>query len=188
METIAGYRLPIFRLKNLGKEVARDIKVEWLISEDLLGEKVAASERLKKYNTSVHNNAVSMEKTKNKTKEGWTNFISFHEVESYEYLSPQIDNNSYMDLNMPSGVYGVLEIIFVAEMPNGQPMLNSVSKLFNVKISYNEMGKKIKHEYMVNATAHNFKPWSNGIVKIPIDGKMREPPEVMAEVKFDVIQ
>lgn len=180
-------RLPIFRLKNLGKEVLRDVKIDWEISHDLFPKSSFTAERFKNFYTSIENNLVSIGHIKEGIHEESVYPISFQETSLFEYISPQIDNDTYKEVDIPIALYHVLETLFVTEIPQQCSIGQTVSAKLQVKISYVENGKKLEISYIVTALARSTKPWCiGGSMLIPIDGKMREPPEVMADIKFTV--
>lgn len=186
-EKSVGYRLPVFRLKNLGKYVLRDINIEWHIPENILDSIVQRSERLRKYKTSIYRNSISMSLLSKTGMQTVSYRISFRETNSYPYLSPQIDNENFFEVKMPSRVFAILETAFLADVKDDWIVTKQIiSKNFDVKIRYNENNQIITNQYKVLISAFSIKPWGNQKITIPIDDKMREPPEVMMGMKFRI--
>jgi hypothetical protein len=114
--------LPVFRLKNIDKEVAKDLKITWNATNISLLVAVEHSNNLKPYNAILKNDQFAIFskppddqllsralhiKTRGTTvsQSGIRGYVCGYSVtdeSTLPYLAPQIDNTSYTDVVMPS--------------------------------------------------------------------------------------
>lgn len=178
-------RLPIFRIKNLGASVLRDVKIEWEVPKELLSAAVRESERMKRFDVLITDQNIEITKTSPHGVNKWFSNFAYKDETKIEYISPQIDNDSYLDAPIPPMIFSVLEVFAVSQLPLSPPF-SSVVADFSVKISYKEDGKDNKINQTIRMIARSTRPSSNGRIMIPMGGIMRDPPEIMAEIDFDV--
>jgi len=186
-KTPLGVRIPVLRIKNLGKEVARNLIIKWRAGTfGHLERGVLSCTRLHSYMPTIQGNMFGLTYTdKGTVRRGWQATFSPSETSDIEYLAPVIDNKTYESLPIPYSVWAYVEILAVATLPE-TPLFSTVSVPIEVKIT-GKNGVTVAH-FAVIAKVHSTKPGGTGVVKIPIDGKMRTPPEVMAEVRFEIKQ
>jgi len=181
-----GTRIPVLRIKNLGKEVARNLTVEW--SAGVFGQlerEVLSCSRLRLFMPTIQGKMFGITSRDKGTEHGWQVGFSPTETSTIEYLAPVIDNKTYELFPIPYYIWAYVEILSIARLPE-TPLFSTVSLPIEAKITGNN-GTQVGH-FAVIANVHSTKPGGTGAIRIPIDGKMRTPPEVMAEIRFEIKQ
>lgn len=179
---LLGTRLPVFRIKNLGAEVMHEISIFWKIqAKTNIEETILSSQRVQRFNPSIAGDMFNI-CLNNGSGAGVT--YRKESTSAIKYLAPTIDNETYSFIQIPPGIWACIELLAIATIPD-LPLFSTVSFEINAEISCKQ--PKVKpSKYLVTSRIHSNKPGGTGVIKIPIGGIMREPPEVMAEVRFNV--
>lgn len=179
-------RLPVFLIKNVGTYTARDVRIEWTAEDVRMNTLAERSSRLTRIGAITHAGGFRVVATHNFGRH--SAFAHCHDrsgAHTLPYLAPTIDNHSVVETPMPSEVYAYAETYFVAALPSDPPF-QAVALSFSAAISWVSPSGRGSTRYRVYATARSTRPWSQGDVRIPLDDKMRTPPEVMASIVFTV--
>jgi len=192
--------VPIFRVKNLGSGVAKDVTVEWEAKNIDLNSAIEKSERLKSFVIKLNQTnfgifsaepdgaqlaqlmsitgrgVVAAEKYK-----GYAGAYSQNQTTELPYLAPEINNTSYQEAILPLPVAHLLEVYIVATMPEGSPYYSRIPVpiLATIRWKSPEGGKPSR--FRIDATAISTKSFAL------IDSKpINQTPDIQAEVQFTV--
>lgn len=192
--------VPIFRIKNIGNNVARRIRIEWNIDPTLLKKTVERSPRLQKYVVRItdHNfgifegaldedfieNSMNMIGIRGKfnrlgVSSGYVANYAAHASTEIPYLAPEINNEKYQEAEMPFEIEQLLQLLFIASLPSDFTPTRTAISVF-VSIHWTNGDTERRANYRIDAKALNISDTA------PAGTAMPPTPEVLAIVKFEV--
>jgi hypothetical protein len=177
--------LPIFGIKNLGLETARDISISWTFEEwAQLKSLVNQSARLSRFNPIFGNEDFSVfASDQTSPLKTWTVTCRGRSTSPpILILAPQSETLA----DLPFDVYSSAEILFAAILPN-ERMPAYCSAHFAAKMKWSTPTGNASEEFLITAIATNRSPEGpQSGVRTLINGELRPPYEMMASVHFRV--
>jgi hypothetical protein len=185
-----GTRMPVFRVKNVGHAVAKDVKLRWELKEVFSLEMITAnSPRMKKYSYRVRGNTTRSERTQGLDTFAIISTQTAVGISELPYLVMQLDQDTSTFIEMPTSVYEACEIYFAAKLPNDRPY-QSLELNCTVVISCREPAFYVPQRFNVRIVASDDGSQMPGEDEIPIEflkqHGLKPKPALKAIVKFAV--
>ena len=186
-----GTRMPVFRIKNVGHAVAKNLTLKWRINEVFsLDEITMNSPRMKKYGYQVRGNSTKSSQTQgNLTTAILSNQASIGTAKlPYLVVQPNQEDSTFTE--MPISVFEACEIYFAANIPNDNPY-QSVELNCTVEVSCTEPYFYAPQHFNVKITARDDGSLMPGEDEIPPEFLKQHgllpKPALKASLKFEVI-
>jgi hypothetical protein len=107
-------RAPRFRVKNIGDVPVENLKIVWNVSVESFADKIERSETLQGFDCKVARHWIEIERNSDGEKRAFGYEISDESVSELRFLVPQIDNESYVDVDMPNAVFNYIISVFIS--------------------------------------------------------------------------
>ncbi len=194
--------VPVFRIKNIGTDVARSVHIEWDIDPNLFKTSIQKSVRLRKYRIEINNRNLGIfegslddkfiENAMNTTGlrgkfvkigvgSGYVGAYATRAAVDIPYLAPEINNDKYQEIEMPFAFTELLEFILISSLPIEMSMNKTVIPI-SVAINWISGDVARSAYYKVDAEAFNISDTT------PAGTAMPPSPEALALVSFKVFQ
>ena len=191
---------PIFRVKNIGSYVARDIQIKWSVDPQLLRRAIEASPRLHKYivrlrehrlglfegniSEATIDNVMNSGGARGKVMggnagSGYFGNYAASATTDIPYLAPEINNDRYQDAEMPFEISDFLQFVFIASLPENLTTSKTAIPV-RASITWTDGKRQMRTGYSIRAEAFNISD------QAPAGTPMPPPAEVLALVDFQI--
>jgi hypothetical protein len=193
--------IPIFRIKNIGSVVAKDVTVEWTIGDIDIKKAVENSARLREFvtrftdkkfaifNAALPENVIADVMTGPGIRgviarppySGYFMVYSSHEHSTIPYLAPEINNTGYQESDMPVEICQFLELYIVATILDGPPLPATVSVPIAATVKWKSPDGGEPAYFRIIAAAMNITGWA--LVGNQVQNQTKD---IEAQIRFTV--